>query len=307
MSLKNIKKLYGYITLGIALTISVVAAWYSIVGLVTIFSASPIPIIIMGAVLETGKIATVAWLHYYWRVAPYFIRLYLCIAVGILMFITSMGIFGFLSKAHIEQNNSAVVINDQLDRIDYEISVERARIERIDNTMLQLDASIDKYIELGALTKGLKQRDDQKGERDQLDSLRNETQNNIDNLTSQRYIINQQLRNVELEIGPIKYIAALLYNSDDITLVENAVRWVILLLVFVFDPLAVMMLIAAQYTFKPSSNTTSRTRATTNSRRSKKNKINVASHVGANAEVVRTRKTVDNTDNIAIINNEGLG
>ena len=99
--------LFGILTMFIALCISAVAIYYSVAGLVAIFAAAAIPIIIMGGVLEVGKLVTAVWLHRYWRQAAWWMRSYLSIAVVVLMFITSMGIFGFLSKAHIEQTSAA--------------------------------------------------------------------------------------------------------------------------------------------------------------------------------------------------------
>ena len=107
------------LTLITALSISGVAAYYSIIGLAKIFAAAYIPIIIMGGVLEVGKLVTAVWLHRHWTVAPFFLKTYLTFAVVVLMFITSMGIFGFLSSAHIEQTAEAeenVALVEQIDR-----------------------------------------------------------------------------------------------------------------------------------------------------------------------------------------------
>lgn len=293
-------------TLITALIISTVAAWYSIVGLVAIFSASPIPVIIMGAVLESGKIITVVWLHYYWEVAPKAIRIYLITSVIILMLITSMGIFGFLSKAHIEQSNNVLTIDSKLQNINYQLSIQQKRIERIDQSMFQLDSAIDKYIELGALTKGLAQRNQQKEERDELLKLRNSTQQIIDNYNIEKLSLQQQRSEFEIEVGPLKYIAALIYGENHELFLENAVRWVIILLIFVFDPLAVILLISSQYTFQKISLPRKSIKPNTPKPKLTRKKIKASVHSGANAEVVRSKKMLENNDNIAIINNEGL-
>ena len=120
-------RFYGFWTIFVALIISLVAAYYSIVGLVAIFASAMLPIIIMGSALEIGKLTTVVWLHQYWHQAKFWVKSYLSIAVVILMFITSMGIFGFLSKAHIEQASTGLEQQAQLERVDGEI----ARIENI--------------------------------------------------------------------------------------------------------------------------------------------------------------------------------
>ena len=122
--------LFGILTLLVALTISGVAIYYSVAGLVAIFAAASIPIIIMGGALEVGKLVAAVWLHRYWSRAAWWLRLYLSVAVLVLMFITSMGIFGFLSKAHIEQTAAANEQVATLARFDEEILREREVIER---------------------------------------------------------------------------------------------------------------------------------------------------------------------------------
>ena len=113
--------IFGLFILFVALCISGVAAYYSIIGLTAIFAAAVVPVIIMGGVLEVGKIVTTVWLHQYWFDSKKWMRTYLAAAVIIIMFITSMGIFGFLSKAHIEQTSQSEENQQQLVRIESEI------------------------------------------------------------------------------------------------------------------------------------------------------------------------------------------
>jgi len=134
-------RVFGYWTLFIALCISAVAAYYSIIGLTAIFAAAVIPIIIMGSVLEVAKITTAVWLHRYWSLSPYLMRIYLTTAVVVLMFITSMGIFGFLSKAHIEQTAAAEEGVAQLDRIDADIARYNAIIARAEERIVKAEES----------------------------------------------------------------------------------------------------------------------------------------------------------------------
>ena len=233
------------LTLLTALAISAVAAYYSIIGLIAIFSSAVIPIAVMGVVLETGKLVTAAWVYHHWKRTPTLLKTYLISAVVVLMFITSMGIFGFLSKAHIEQTTINSDNTLQIELIDSKIQRERTTIQRAENTLLQLDNALEKYVELGAVTKGLNARKDQQGERDELNTTINESTNAITNLTQKKSELNAERIAIEAEVGPIKYIAELLYGESTTGVLEDAVRGVILIIVFVFDPLAVLLLVAA--------------------------------------------------------------
>ena len=233
------------LTLLTALAISAVAAYYSIIGLIAIFSSAVIPIAVMGVVLETGKLVTAAWVYHHWKRTPTLLKTYLISAVVVLMFITSMGIFGFLSKAHIEQTTINSDNTLQIELIDSKIKRERTTIQRAENTLLQLDSALEKYVELGAVTKGLNARKDQQGERDELNATINESTNAITNLTQKKSELNAERIAIEAEVGPIKYIAELLYGESTTGVLEDAVRGVILIIVFVFDPLAVLLLVAA--------------------------------------------------------------
>lgn len=233
------------LTLLTALAISAVAAYYSIIGLIAIFSSAVIPIAVMGVVLETGKLVTAAWVYHHWKRTPTLLKTYLISAVVVLMFITSMGIFGFLSKAHIEQTTITSDNTLQIELIDSKIQRERTTIQRAENTLLQLDNALEKYVELGAVTKGLNARKDQQGERNELNATIDESTNAIATLTQKKSELNATRIEIEAEVGPIKYIAELIYGESTTGVLEDAVRGVILIIVFVFDPLAVLLLVAA--------------------------------------------------------------
>ena len=233
------------LTLLVALAISAVAAYYSIIGLIAIFSAAVIPIAVMGVVLEAGKLVTAAWVYHNWKRTPKLLKGYLISAVVVLMFITSMGIFGFLSKAHIEQTTISSDNSLQIELIDSQIQRERTTIERAENTLAQLDSALEKYVELGAVTKGLNARKEQEGERSELNATINESTENITTLTKKKSELNAERIGLEAEVGPIKYIAELIYGESTTSVLEDAVRGVILIIVFVFDPLAVLLLVAA--------------------------------------------------------------
>ena len=237
------------VTLITALGISAVAAFYSIVGLMAIFSASALSIAVMGIVLEIGKLITASWLYQNWKRVPFLLKSYLTIAVVILMFITSMGIFGYLSKAHIDQGSGTSELYVKVERLDNRIASERKIIKRAETQLSALDSALDKYLELGAVSKGLKKREDQEQERNALTNTINNAQSKIDKLLDEKSEYKLQINSFEVEIGPLKYISALVYGDEALDYIDTAVRAVILILVFVFDPLAVLLIIAANISF----------------------------------------------------------
>ena len=237
------------VTLITALGISAVAAFYSIVGLMAIFSASALSIAVMGIVLEIGKLITASWLYQNWKRVPFLLKSYLTIAVIILMFITSMGIFGYLSKAHIDQGSGTSELYVKVERLDNRIASERKVIKRAEIQLSALDSALDKYLELGAVSKGLKKREDQEQERNALIDNINNAQGRIDKLLDEKSEYKLQINSFEVEVGPLKYISALVYGDEALDYIDTAVRAVILILVFVFDPLAVLLIIAANISF----------------------------------------------------------
>jgi len=360
--------IFGLITFLTALTISGVAIYYSVAGLAAIFAAAVIPIIVMGVSLEIGKLVTAVWLHRNWSRAVWWMKTYLAVAVLVLMFITSMGIFGFLSKAHIEQTSLSQeqvalidTLNDketraqakidrwrgELDRLlkgedvrvdsliekeqegldkiyarikeakdavradaKFEIEQQQTRIKQAQdrrdaeiaaaekkfegslggtkayedavkkakdnelsvasraqaeilkiNTKLDEDlAKIDaKYAtEIAGINKRINDLRNQANSKTQdiegriveLEGFIETEQKNIDAVNEEKFGYEKEYRKLEAEVGPIKYIAEFIYGEQaDNNLLEAAVRWVIIIIIFVFDPLAVLLLIASQYTF----------------------------------------------------------
>ena len=355
------------LTLITALSISAVAIYYSILGLAAIFAGAAIPIMVMGSVLEVGKLVTASWLYQNWKVAPRFIKAYLSIAVVVLMFITSMGIFGFLSKAHVEQTSLGTIGQEKLSTIEEKLLRSENRIERwtidierlmkgddirvdtlIDKELVELDKlyaridnekqilrdQADKDIELQ--NNRLKQAQERKEadiaaaqERfkgsfskkgldeaiakatanelavasaaqriiveiqnklkedlakvdtkyaDQIASIekiiqdyKNQAntktgdiegkiialedqieaeQDKIDQVNEDKIVLMSKQAQLEVEVGPLKYIAEFVYGQEaDKNLLEAAVRWVIIIIIVVFDPLAVLLLIAANMSF----------------------------------------------------------
>tara|TARA_B100000674_G_scaffold345227_1_gene288847 strand:- start:437 stop:1318 length:882 start_codon:yes stop_codon:yes gene_type:complete len=241
---------FGLVTLLVALCISAVAAYYSIVGLMAIFSAAAFSIAVMGVVLEIGKLVTASWLYQNWKTVPKVLKYYLTSAVVILMFITSMGIFGYLSKSHIDAGTNTSQVTVKLDRVNSRIASEQKTIDRAERQLENLDKALERYVELGAVSKGLDRRISQEEERIKLTNMVNKSQEKIDQYLDEKSEYELEIKNFEVEVGPLKYISALLYGDNALTFLENAVRWVILILVFVFDPLAVLLVVAANITIR---------------------------------------------------------
>ena len=237
------------------LIISAVAIYYSVVGLTAIFSAAVIPIIIMGSALEVGKLVCASWLKANWERAPRFMKYYMITAVMVLMLITSMGIFGFLSKAHNDQNLVSGDVQSKIAIYDEKIKTARDNIDANRKALKQMDEAVDQVMgrsqdEKGA-DKAVAIRRGQQKERARLQSEIATEQKIISQISEERAPIAAEVRKVEAEVGPIKYIAKFLYGEHgaDENMLEKAVTWIIVLIVVVFDPLAVIMLLAAQMTF----------------------------------------------------------
>ena len=286
------------LTLISALSISAVAAFYSIVGLATIFPGAYWPVILMGSVLEAGKLVCASWLYRNWNVTHRALRTYLFASVIVLCLITSMGIFGFLSKAHLETNfqsnnnsQSIGIINSQIkaeqDVIDRQQEIIKRnsgvgggsgeRIAQLRDKIKQLDREVEAYTSQGAtstifndkVAKGIDLKNQQKPERDRIDAEIKQlttansgnnsaaesqiarSQQRIQQLIGQRAPLQSAQIKIDAEIGPIKYIGALAVDVGlaKVVDVEAAVRWVIIIIIFVFDPLAVLMLVAANQSF----------------------------------------------------------
>ena len=245
----------SYFTLFVALSLSAIAAWYSIIGLTAIFAAAVTPIIIMGGALEVAKITITVWLHEHWHQAKWLMKLYLVPAVVVLMIITSMGIFGFLSKAHLDQSVPTSDVAAQVSLIDERIRVQRDNIDAARAAIKQMDDQVNERLARSTDDRGAERavqiRRQQARERTALQNEIAQAQAEIARLNEQRAPIASELRAVEAKVGPIKYIAALIYGDDpDSNLLERAVRWMIILLVIVFDPLAIMMVLAATQSLK---------------------------------------------------------
>ena len=248
-------KIIAYLALLSGLTISAVAIWYSVEGLVSIFAAAVVPIIVMGVVLEISKLIATIWLKINWNRAPIFIRTYLLTAIAVLMVITSMGIFGFLSKAHSDQSLVSGDVQAKIAVYDEKIKTAKDNIDANRKALKQMDEAVDQVMgrsqdEKGA-DKAVALRRAQQKERARLLSEIQAEQKTITAVSEERAPIAAEVRKVEAEVGPIKYIAAFIYGDNpDANILEKAVTWVIIIIVAVFDPLAVILLLASQYSFQ---------------------------------------------------------
>ena len=248
-------KFIAYLALFSGLTISAVAIWYSVAGLVSIFAAAVIPIIVMGVVLEVSKLIATVWLKLNWSRAPVFIRSYLLASIAILMLITSMGIFGFLSKAHSDAGLVGGDVQAKIAVYDEKIKTAKDNIDANRKALKQMDEAVDQVMGRSADEKGADKavalRRAQQKERARLQSEIAAEQKTVSVLAEERAPIAAEVRKVEAEVGPIKYIANFIYGDNpDANVLEKAVTWVIIIIVIVFDPLAVILLLASQYSFQ---------------------------------------------------------
>jgi hypothetical protein len=247
--------LFALITLLCAISLSAIAAYYSVIGLMAIFAASPIPIAIMGGALEFSKLIAASWAYKNWSIAPRFLKYYFTVAVIILMFITSLGIFGYLSKAHNDQTLISGDVSAKIAMIDEKIKVERDNIDINRKTLKQMDESVDQVMVRSTNEKGAEKaaslRKAQQTERNRILKEIETYNKRISALNEERAPIATEIRKVEAEVGPIKYIAALIYgDSMDSSLLDKSVRFVIILLVLVFDPMAVLLVIAGNFSLR---------------------------------------------------------
>lgn len=239
----------AYFTLFVAIAIAAVAAWYSIVGLMAIFAAAAIPIAIMGGVLEVGKLVTASWLYNNWRRTPMLLKSYLTISVVVLMFITSMGIFGFLSKAHLDQTLKTEGSNGLfIQNLERQIDQQRRIITDGETLLSQLDSTVETLIEYDRIRGpegALAVRQGQAEQRADINASIQSAVSSIDALSQELLPLQKERVALEAEVGPLKYIAELVYADKAEDMLDEAVRGVIIIIIFVFDPLAVLLLIAA--------------------------------------------------------------
>lgn len=237
-----------------ALAITSVAGYFAILGLMAIFPASPAAVAVMGGVFELSKLVTASWVYRNWQTANRLLKTYFTSAVIILSFITSMGVFGYLSKAHLEHSVTTGDNSIQITRLDARIEQETRRIEDAQRQLQRLDAATDRYIELGSVSRGLRARNSQEAERQQLNEIITNSQKQRDTFEDEKTALQTEQLGIEAEIGPIKYVAELFYGDGEKATIDKAVRMMILILITVMDPLAILLVIAANISIKQLTN-----------------------------------------------------
>lgn len=244
-----------YLAILVALALSGTAAFFSVLGLTAIFPASVGAVMIMGIVLEAAKVITVVWLHLHWNRVGRFIKSYLILAILMLMIITSMGVYGFLAKSHIgNQLKIDSGIGQEIRLLNEQLKTIKEQKQAIESDLGRLDTSVGKITELSKNAKearqGLRESAKSKKDRDILVKNKEETQTRLVELESSRIKLEAELEIQEAEVGPIKYLANLYYGNANKEQLESAVRWAIIALVLVFDPLAIILLLGVSTLYR---------------------------------------------------------
>ena len=246
-----------YLTLISGISLSIIAAGYSIIGLAALFAGATSAIIAMGGALEVAKLVMASWLYNNWNnvLLPKSIKYYLTSAVVILVFITSVGIFGFLSKAHLDQvvpesNNKLQVqiLDEQIEQRQKTINRSQLQLEKMDE--LIINQSEETSLFSSSSQRAIAERNNQKEERLLLEKTIEESLNKINELSDKKAGIRTEQLKLEADLGPIKYVAEFIYGYDPVNHFDKAVRIIIIILIFVFDPVAVLMLISANISLR---------------------------------------------------------
>lgn len=239
----------NYVTLVTALILSIIAGFFSVIGLATIFSGAYYSVLVMASVLEASKVVAVSWLTRNWDDCPRAIKYYLTSSVAVLMIITSMGTFGYLSKAHLETKSQ--VEQSQLQIVPLEMQLSLAE-RKLRNAQSSLD-TLDRIVNQVDVEQASKLRNRQRTERTALAAQISDSTREIQSINARLLPLRSQQAKTEAELGPLKYVAETIYGNTAASHFDSAVRAVILLIVLVFDPLAIVLLIAASYGMKPKS------------------------------------------------------
>jgi len=235
----------GIIAILAAVALSLVSAVFSISGVMTIFSGAAVGAGIMGGVLEFAKTVATVWLYNFWKKANTLLKTYFLIAITILILISSIGIYGYLSKAYIGQGTVALQIETKMERLNQYISREQRDIDRANSQLDMLEEAFDRYLELNIITRALDARDQQEEERSKLIGIIEEAENNIAQYEDELFEYRQELNTIEVNVGPVKYLAMLMYGEDKAKeKFDDTARILILLIVAVFDPFAVLLMVA---------------------------------------------------------------
>lgn len=235
----------NYIVLFTGLLLSSISAYYSVIGLTAIFPASFWPIVIMGGSLELAKIVAASWLYRNWKTCPKLMKGYIFAAIITLILITSMGTFGFLSRAHIQQGVQQASVTHEIQAIQIQLSNEERRLKNAQRALDNLDSVVEKVSAENATATRQRQRN----ERASLDKEIKDASTAITTLNKQMLPLKQQNDIATSELGPVKYITEMIYGEESTKYQDQAIRFLIIIIVFVFDPLAILLIIAANIGF----------------------------------------------------------
>lgn len=235
----------GILAIFAAVSLSIVSAFFSINGIVTIFSGAVLGAGIMGGVLELSKVSATVWLYSFWKKANALLKVYFIIAIVILIAISSLGIFGYLSKAYLGQGESTQKVKTEIEFLNQSIANEQNSMERSQKQIDSMDENFSQMLDNNFITKGLEMRKEYEEERQTLVQGIRDSRSKISEYQDQRMKLQQELNTLEVNVGPIKYIAALLYGEENAeSYYDNAARLLIILIVIVFDPFAVLLMVA---------------------------------------------------------------
>lgn len=240
------------LTLLISLYIAGIAGWFSVVGLMSIFSGYAFSAMCMGIGIEAGKVIGVSWLYRNWDSAPFRLKYFTLMCTIVAMMLTSGGIFGYLAKAHLEQQAPLESISADIKVLEYKISREQKRIDNATVVLDQLDTTVNALIKNEKISSKNGARDvrqSQKQEREALNKEIEESRKVIDTLTEEKVVKETSLKSAELDVGPIKYISKALHNGSTEENIEDSVTNVIFLILLAFDPFAIALLMCANYSF----------------------------------------------------------
>jgi hypothetical protein len=232
------------LTILVALILSTVSAYFSVAGMAILFSGAALSVMVMASALELAKVMATVWLHHNWKTVPTLIRFYLCGALCVLILTTSMGAFGYLSRAHIEQSSSSTDYTLQIDTLESKLKnqeltlgASRNRVQVLNDILVQANDKDRAYLNTR-----------QKSERTQLESNIQEAVSNIEKTNQELLPLRRSNNIIQSDIGPIKYVAELFYGEDEAKKhFDEAVRLIIFFIVLVFDPLAIVLLVSGSY------------------------------------------------------------
>lgn len=228
------------------LFISTIAAWVSIIGLSSIFPGAIFTVTLMGIALEIGKLTSVSWLYRFWNKTNFILKIYFTCAILILSIINSIGVFGYLSKAHIEGTQGIEAGSDQIGLLDAQIEIEKQTIQSNRSALQQMDGVVNKLTASERTTeRAVQVRSSQRRERSTLNTEIVVSNKKIVELQQQKSLLSVAQRKLETDVGPIKYVAQFVYGKKDTDTIEHAITILILILILVFDPLAILLLVAA--------------------------------------------------------------